>query len=217
MFSVYGLSGRIFSGTMEEWRHVTQVAATARTAGLRPTGQDPRSTTANQRPAEGETQRGAIAAYTRTQQGTAGRHALSRVSDLMSRKVITVPFDASIAQAWHLLAQHVIGQAPAVDGAGRLVGLLLRADLLQPSLVPGPGADPQAWRVLLAMRVSELMSTPVPSAAGDTDIRRVTEVLLETGLPGLPVVDEHGTVTGFISRSDILRAVVADPPLELWA
>ena len=48
------------------------------------------------------------------------------------------------------------------------------------------------------------------------NIRRVARVLLDTGLPGLPVVDEQGMVTGFVSRSDILRAVVADPPLDLW-
>jgi CBS domain-containing protein len=41
-------------------------------------------------------------------------------------------------------------------------------------------------------------------------------VLLESGLPGLPVVDEQGRVIGFISRSDILRAVVTEPPLDLW-
>ncbi|MDH5541323.1 MAG: CBS domain-containing protein, partial [Rhizobacter sp.] len=109
------------------------------------------------------------------------------------------------------------GQAPAVDGSGRLVGLLLRADLLQRDMLPEPGQDMQAWRGLLARRVSDLMVSPVPSPAADTDIRRVTQVLLETGLPGLPVVDDLGAVTGFISRSDILRAVVAEPPLELWA
>lgn len=42
-------------------------------------------------------------------------------------------------------------------------------------------------------------------------------VMLETGLPGLPVADAQGQVVGFISRSDILLAVVAEPPLELWA
>jgi CBS-domain-containing membrane protein len=41
-------------------------------------------------------------------------------------------------------------------------------------------------------------------------------VLLDTGLPGLPVVDDAGQVIGFVSRSDVLRAVVADPPLDLW-
>jgi CBS domain-containing protein len=60
------------------------------------------------------------------------------------------------------------------------------------------------------------MWTPVPSVSPDTDIRRVASVLLDTALPGLAVADEEGTVVGFISRSDILRAVVADPPLDLW-
>ncbi|MES3003833.1 MAG: CBS domain-containing protein [Pseudomonadota bacterium] len=61
------------------------------------------------------------------------------------------------------------------------------------------------------------MHTPVPAVAPDTDIRRVAQALLDTGLPGLPVTDEHGAVIGFVSRSDILRAVVADPPLDLWS
>ena len=80
-----------------------------------------------------------------------------------------------------------------------------------------PGHDAQAWPAWWAQPVSERMWTPVPSVAGDADLRRVAVVLLETGLPGLPVVDDGGRLTGFISRTDILRAVVADPPLELWA
>jgi CBS domain-containing protein len=64
--------------------------------------------------------------------------------------------------------------------------------------------------------VLEVMWTPVPSVAPDTDIRRLARVLLDTGLPGLPVVDDAGQVIGFVSRSDVLRAVVADPPLDLW-
>jgi CBS domain-containing protein len=45
----------------------------------------------------------------------------------------------------------------------------------------------------------------------------VAGVLLDTGLPGLPVTDEAGVLIGFISRTDILRAVAADPPLDLWS
>jgi len=64
--------------------------------------------------------------------------------------------------------------------------------------------------------VVDLMWSPVPSVSASTDIRRLARVLLDTGLPGLPVVDDAGLVIGFASRSDILRAVVADPPLDLW-
>jgi Predicted transcriptional regulator, contains C-terminal CBS domains len=71
--------------------------------------------------------------------------------------------------------------------------------------------------IALARRpVSEVMVSPVPTVAPDTSLRRVAQVLLQTGLPGLPVTDAQGTLQGFISRTDILRAVAADPPLDLW-
>jgi len=65
--------------------------------------------------------------------------------------------------------------------------------------------------------VSEVMVSPVPTVAADTELRRVAAVLLDTGLPGLPVTDEAGVLAGFIARTDILRAVAADPPLDLWS
>ena len=69
---------------------------------------------------------------------------------------------------------------------------------------------------MLAQSVVEVMWTPVASVSPESDIRRVASVLLDSGLPGLPVVEDEGHVIGFVSRSDILRAVVADPPLDLW-
>jgi CBS domain-containing protein len=42
-------------------------------------------------------------------------------------------------------------------------------------------------------------------------------VLLDYQLSGLPVVNEREELVGILSRSDILRALVNDPPLSLWA
>jgi CBS domain-containing protein len=83
--------------------------------------------------------------------------------------------------------------------------------------LPGPDTHALVWKALLVQSVTEWMWTPVPSVAPDTDIRRVARVLLDSSLPGLPVVDDQGLVIAFVSRSDILRAVVADPPLDLWS
>jgi CBS domain-containing protein len=60
------------------------------------------------------------------------------------------------------------------------------------------------------------MVSPVPAPGPDTELRRVARVLLDSHLPGLPVVDAGGVVVGFISRSDVLQALVHDPPLDLW-
>ena len=158
---------------------------------------------------------GVLAAYAAAGQGGQARRPLTRVADVMSRHVQTVPLEASVLQAWQALARKGFGQAPVVDAQGRLVGLFLRADLMRADLLERAAAD-AAWHALLAEPVRTLMWTPVPATLAETDLRRVATVLLDTGLPGLPVVDERGAVAGFVSRSDILRAVTADPPLGLW-
>jgi CBS-domain-containing membrane protein len=158
-----------------------------------------------------------IAAYLSAGQSTAPRHPLTRVQEVMSANAITVRADDAVQAAWQALAEHGVGQAPVVDGRGMLVGLLSRAELLSLERLPHADANALAWRALLMQPVSSLMWTPVPAVAAETDIRRVARVLLETHLPGLPVTDEEGRVTGFVSRTDILRAVVNNPPLDLWS
>ena len=104
-----------------------------------------------------------------------------------------------------------------VDEQTRLVGLITRGELLSPDNLPGPDTHVLAWRAMLMQPVTTLMVTPVPSVEPQTDLRRVAQLLLDLGLPGLPVVADDGVVSAFISRSDILRAVVHDPPLDLWS
>jgi CBS domain-containing protein len=223
MFSVYGVGGQLFRGSMEQLRHIGGINAVARSNSVQAVGREGRDHSADVFPALAqptagdETHRSALAAYAQTQQvATAQRHPLKLVVDLMSRVVITIADSATVLQAWQTLAQNGVGQAPVLNRAATLVGLLSRVDLMRPERLPTPDSNALVWRALLAQSVGSIMATPVPSVAPDTDIRRVAQVLLDTGLPGLAVVDEQGLVCGFISRSDILRAVVTDPPLDLW-
>ena len=213
MFAVYGVAGRLYSATPEQLRRVTAVRATPATAGVHAVARDGGDEPGDARPSAMP----GAAAYAAMQRGDTGRQPLSRVEQVMSRKVRTLARDATLVEAWQQLTAHGIGQAPVVDTEGVLVGLLSRGDLMHPGLVPAPDASPVAWRAFGARRVAEVMWTPVPSVQAEEDLRLVASALLQTGLPGLPVVDEGGTVTGFVSRSDILRAVVADPPLDLWS
>jgi CBS domain-containing protein len=158
------------------------------------------------------------------------------VVDVMTRQPLTVNADISVFEAWRLLGERGVGQAPVLAGRasgapGRLAGLISRAELLDLRRLPRPDAPADAWRDLLMRPVGAVMFSPVPAVSPDADLRRVARVLLDTHLPGLPVLDtsgspgagaqggagqDDGVLVGFISRSDILQAVVHDPPLDLW-
>jgi CBS domain-containing protein len=223
MFSVYGKAGRVFRGSMEELRKAGPVSRAARSDAVQAIGRDaldqnplPIPNLQHPAPPVDLPHRSALDAYSQTTKMEMPRHPLSHVRDIMSSPVVTVTDSATVHDAWLILAQRQLGQAPVVNAQGTLVGLLSRADLMRPDHLPGPDSHALVWRALLMQMVVDLMWTPVPSVAPETDVRRVARVLLDSGLPGLPVVDESGQVIGFVSRSDILRAVVADPPLDLW-
>ena len=220
MFSIYGVSGRLFNGPLDQMQQVGGVNTLTRSRAVARIGQDPSASDTGDNLRRVVAPEGAprrpISAYVQTQ-GEAPRRPLTRVSEVMSRKLVLVAQAASVLEGWRELSAHGIGQAPVVDDKGMLVGMLLRADLLSLDHLPGPGTHALAWQAWLAQPISAVMWTPVPSVRDDTDLRQVARVLLDTGLPGLPVVEADGAVTGFVSRTDLLRAVVHDPPLDLWS
>jgi CBS domain-containing protein len=228
MFSVYGKAGRLFRGSMEDLRKIGPTSALSRSRRVAGLGQETLDSFVSHlslhgnahptpaMPAQDAPHRDAMAAYARTASHQPPRHALSLVRDIMNPGAITLSESYTVGQAWGLLIEHQLGQAPVLDLEGRLIGLLTRAELMRADRLPGPQRHALAWQALLAQSVTDLMLTPIPSVAPETDIRRLARVLLDTSLPGLPVVDEQDHVIGFVSRTDILRAVVADPPLDLW-
>ncbi|SFD47597.1 CBS domain-containing protein [Paracidovorax konjaci] len=223
MFFVFGPLGQMYRGGPEQLSQVSPVRRVQRPQALRTRGPDvPEPEVAPQPPAPAPPHvnllaQVAVSAYAQTEQGPQqARQPLMHVRDVMTSGSLSVPPDVRVNDAWQTLAQYHVAQAPVVDAQGHVVGLLLRADMAPLDLLPEPGSVKAA--IDLARRpVSEVMVSPVPTVAPDTELRRVAGVLLDTGLPGLPVTDEYGTLAGFISRTDILRAVAADPPLDLWS
>lgn len=225
MFAIYGTSGQMFRGPLEELRKIAPTLRVGRTRAAaavtsRSMERDVSPLPVVPEPAAGavaSAQRQAVNEYASIQSPKPQRHPLTRVLDVMSPTVLTVADSASVLEAWQTLADQGMGQAPVVNPQGRLVGMITRGELLRPDQLPGPDTHALAWRAMLMQPVTTLMVTPVPSVEPDTDLRRVAQLLLDLGLPGLPVVAADGVVSAFISRSDILRAVVHDPPLDLWS
>lgn len=225
MFSVYGLNGRVYSGAIEGVRELAAVQAAARLRAVEPVrpGATPldEGVVARLSGEAGQSgPRGAalLSAYAQTAQPGPGRQTLTLVQQVMSHQVIAVPASATMAEAWRLLMRRGVGQAPVLDRRGRPVGLLLRADLLPLQTLDQPEPlDLAGWEAWLKRGVVDVMWTPVPSATAETPLREVAQLLLDLRLPGLPVVDEDSVAQGFLSRSDLLRAMTREPPLDLWS
>lgn len=210
LFSIYGTSGPLFTGPLEALDRVRHLA---RARGVRPIAQEGEEfglalaeTAALPRPNQE-----AVSAYRQMLPEDLERGPLYHAAQVMSRQPIAVAADERVARAWHVLRDHGIHQSPVLDAAGRLVGIVSERDLLT-------AIDIDGERVIetLSRQVRDVMTTPVVAAAPVTDIRRIAAAMLEVGVDGVPIVNDDGRLVGFVSRSDVLRAVVRDPPLSLW-
>ena len=227
MFNVFGTSGSVFKGSLEDLQRIVRplgLLRTQRIDSLREHQEQmdeqafARTFAQPHRGAGHALVQQARHEYARAQQAPLlARHPLQTVRDVMSTNLTTLPATADVRHGWQALLDAGVGQAPVVNENGKLVGLLTRAELLRLDHLPSPDQTALVWRALMMQPLSEVMISPVPAVLPETDIRRVARVLLDAHLPGLPVVDADEKLLGFVSRSDILKAVVHDPPLDLWS
>lgn len=139
------------------------------------------------------------------------RGPLKHADQIMQRQVISVAAGDDVARSWRSLQRHPVGQAPVLDVRAQLVGIVNEHDLLTVINIA-------AGRIVesLSRRVREIMSTPLVTAAPLTDIRRIANAMLNDGVDGVPIMSDGGRLVDFVSRRDILRTVVTNPPLSLW-
>lgn len=218
MFSLHTSAGLSFRGSLEELGQVHGVAGVRSVKPL-PTGAGEGAATPfpvllHEREGGGAPPASAagLAAYQATRREETDHGPLYVARQIMGRQVLTLAPETLVLEAWQALAERGVSQAPVLETGRGVVGLVSRANLLKAmNLEDGQARD------VLDRRVAELMTTPVLSADPETDIRRIAEVLLDYHLAAVPIVDAEGVLVGMVSRGDILRAVVAEPPLSLWA
>lgn len=218
MFAVYGISGPIYQGMLENLGPTPPVVRRGPITALRRVGEQDEATPfaafgATPGPAGATAGPGeqAVAAYQAMLPQSLERGPLYHAEQIMQAEVITVRVSDEVATAWRVLVEHQIRQAPVLDAAGHLVGIVSERNLLTTLNV-----DAGQVRDVLARRVADVMSTPVVAATPVTDIRRIARVMLDRLVDGVPIVNDTGNLLGFVSRSDILQAVVTDPPLSIW-
>jgi acetoin utilization protein AcuB len=129
------------------------------------------------------------------------------VADWMTREVVTVGPDDSVAHAMHLMRDKRIKHLPVLQD-GRLLGVISDRDIKAFTPSKATALDVYEINYLLAKAtVKEAMAKQVTTTAPDTPVEGAALVMLEGNIGCLPVLDGEELV-GIISDRDIFRALV---------
>ena len=140
--------------------------------------------------------------------------------DIMTKRVITISKDATLAELAKLLIKNKISCVPIVDEKEELVGIVTEADLIiKESNLPFPLSFSFAFlksyesytkstKEYLDTRVEEVMSTNVKAAREDTSISKVVNIMINSNVNRLPILNNDGKLSGIITRADIIKSII---------
>jgi len=154
-----------------------------------------------------------------------GRIGTLTARDVMTRQVIVIQADESIAQAIGTFRENRITGAPVVDASGRFIGILSLRDLVRDSCAEAepageseePGGD-ATWALFEksdrleqggeSEPVSNRMSTNVATVSENLSLVEVARTMCSGHWHRVPVIDDPGNLVGIISTMDVLAALV---------
>jgi len=122
--------------------------------------------------------------------------------DIMTRTLITLRPDMSMANAIKALLQKRISGAPVVNERGKLVGMLSELDCLQILAVDEYNEEMYNDTQTVAEFMTEVDHT-IPPTLG---IYSIADLMLTKRIRRLPVV-ERDTLVGLVSRRDVLHGI----------
>jgi len=134
---------------------------------------------------------------------------------IMSSPVVALTERATVAEAVKLFHARQLRHVPVTADDGGLVGMISDRDLLHALSGLNERYERQREVADVHGRVTALMRSPVLTAIEDADVRLIARLFVEYHIGAVPVLVGR-RITGIISRSDVLRAVMLHYGLELW-
>lgn len=134
------------------------------------------------------------------------RQAGRTVGQVMTPDPVTISSDTSVSAAISLMAERDVKRLPVVDGAGHLVGIVSRIDVLralsQPPVAQAPRPSPPPGQYVT---VAEVMMTTVPTVKANATLAQVVGLLVSSAQRRVVVVDDRQRVTGIITDGDLIK------------
>lgn len=141
------------------------------------------------------------------------------VSEVMSRKIVTVFPETTITVLWRTIFKKHINAVPVVDKKRKLLGIITREDILTPLYpdykeVINDFASANLFEELenilqekATMSAKDLMCKHVVFTRDDTPIMRALSRMIARRLNQLPVLSKNDVVIGMITKGDIFYAL----------
>ena len=117
-----------------------------------------------------------------------------KLHELMTRQVICISTEETVAVAARRLVQYNIGSLPVCDADGELKGLVTDRDLVTRCLASGKLPE--------QTKVREVMTTGVVSATPEMEVSAAAYLMGRNQIRRLPVV-ERGQIRGMVSLGDL--------------
>lgn len=117
------------------------------------------------------------------------------VSDVMSRRVVSINSSAPVSECAKLMSGHNIGAVPIVD-SGQIKGILTDRDIVLRCVAEGK--DPKQ------MKINDIMSTNTVSVTPQQSIDDVADIMAAEQIRRVPVI-ENGKISGMVSIADLAR------------
>tara|TARA_B100000749_G_C18394071_1_gene451627 strand:+ start:139 stop:732 length:594 start_codon:yes stop_codon:yes gene_type:complete len=141
--------------------------------------------------------------------------SIAFAADIMHAPVTTLTPDKSVQDAWNTLAESGYHHLPVINAENKVNAIISDRDLMhalmQHNIRSASLSD--IWD----KNILNYAVHPVICALKNTDIRQVSNILFEYNIGALPIIDDHHTLCGIITRTDILKLLRHYGPMELWA
>jgi acetoin utilization protein AcuB len=153
--------------------------------------------------------------YEQVESFTQSTRAKILAREIMSSPVVTLPVTASLSQAWEIVHAKRFRHIPVLGPDDSVIGILSDRDLFRGTMEAVLSGT--TWsNKQVEIPIRNLVSYPVLVAAPDAEMRAIARVLLEERIGALPIVSEAEGLVGMVTRSDILRVMVAHPDFDQW-
>lgn len=119
-----------------------------------------------------------------------------KLRDIMSKQVVRIHPDESVAVAARTLTHYNIGILPVCGNDGRVCGLVTDRDIVTRCLAAGRTAEDTAVR--------EVMTSRIIAARPDMDTSIAASLMGSKQIRRLPVM-ENGRLCGMVSLGDLAR------------